>query len=325
MQYGEDDTMETRKLVKSGLSSHVIAIPKEFLAENKLKTGDTLFLERQGKRTILVSAATPQSSDKKLKVKTIDVDGRPLRHVERDIIEAYLKSYNEIIVNLDSPSQAMEIKKYIGYLVAMEVVQEDNRQVVAKDFLNYNDINVERAIRRIEHIVGSMIADLKEVERDPELAKVIVERDYDVNRMGYLVMRVMQVAMSDPSVAETLKIDPLRIIQLWSINIHLEKIGDETKRLGKKVAQYGIRHNKRLFYEIHGRIYRTYEDTLGAFHGSDRKLLDKNPDERVRIKAMIEQYNKNNGSIPMAEMMGLFQQMVSHLADINRSTRYVGE
>ena len=317
--------MISRKLVKSGPSSHVIVLPKAFIDENKLKTGDSVYLERQGATRLLVQAAWHHDPRIVPRIRTIDVGHRQLRHVERDIIEAYLKNYNEIIINLEHPNQAPTVKKYIGFLVALEVVQEDAKQIIARDFLNYNDLDVVRALRRIEHIVGWMLEDLATVEKEPSTADLLFERDFEVNRMGYLLMRVLQAAAKDPSLLETLHLDPLGVIRLWSVNIHLEKLGDEAKHIGKKLKELGrIPEARAEFWAIHAAILELYRSVFAALWSGSRKTVEQNAETRLALKSRIEVYDRMTKSVELAEIMGLFSMLLSHLADINRMNRYVG-
>jgi len=319
--------MYTRKLVKSGLSSNVIALPKEYIEDNDLKTGDTVYVDRQGKRQLVISPVTSVHTKKENapKVKTIEVGKRPLHHVERDIIEAYLKNYNEIIIEMNSASEAKIIKQYIGYLVAFEVVQEDTKRIIAKDFLNYGDRDVERGLRRIEHVVGSMLSDLNDVENDKSVAEAIIERDREVNRMGFLIMRILQVAAVDPRVAEMLGVDSLLIIRLWSVNIHLEKIGDETKRIGRSLARLSFSRKKRTIYNILDPIITLYRNTFIAMHSDNRALLDTNMDTRERFIKTIDEYAETKEGKELADVVSLLRQILSHIGDINRVKRYVGE
>ena len=317
--------MYVRKLVKSGLSSNVIALPKEFLDDNGLKTGDTVFLEQKTKWQLTLTAK-PQATDPDTqpRVKTIEVGKKPMRHIEREIIEAYLKNYNEVIIELSKPADAKIIKQYIGYLVAFEVVQEDTKRIIAKDFLNYHDRDIERAMRRVQHIVGSMLADLKEIPNDNQIAEIIMERDREVNRMGFLVMRMLQTASVNPAVATMLKLTPLQIIKYWSINMYLEKIGDETKRIGRKLSQVKNLKQKKRFLELWDNMISLYQMTITSVN-SNAASIDKNLDKRTELLNAIDDYTDTKEAQDMADVVGLMKQLASNLGDINRTVRYVGD
>jgi phosphate uptake regulator len=318
--------MYVRKLVKSGLSSNVIALPKEFLDDNKLKTGDTIVLERESKSQLVISAKPqPAKEESAMRVKTIEVGKRPMRHLEREIIEAYLKNYNEVIIELNSPTDAKAVKQYVGRLVAFEVVQEDTKRIIAKDFLNYQDRDIDRTLRRIQHIVGSMMADIKEIEKDPAIADIIMERDREVNRMGFLLMRILQVAVVSPNISSMLKLTPLKTLKFWSINTYLEKIGDETKRIGKKLSTTKNLKQRRKFFELWDSLITLYHVTMQALNGGSGATIDKNLDKRTELLTAIDKYGESKESRDMVEVISLMKQLASNLGDINRTIRYVGD
>ena len=316
--------MYTRKLVQSGLSSLVVALPHDYIADNSLKRGDAVALERKG-RTALVLSLPEQRVKQEHRVKVIEVAKRQLHLVERDIIRAYVKNYNEIIIHLDEPSQLRQIKKYITYLFALEVVHEDNKKVIARDFLNYKDTDVQQVMRRIEHLVYSMLIELDEIEKDPTIADLLFERDREVNRMGNMMMRILWAAATNPETAAILKIDPLMVIRMWALNMHLEKIGDEVKRTGKQLQTlHGTPYNRKKLDALLTKVIAMYKDTFTAIHNEDFDLMDKNLDNRQELLHHFDMLMAETHELAVIEIIRYMKEMLSHLVDICRNYRYVG-
>ena len=46
--------METRKLIKFGGSSHIIAIPNAWIKKNSLGKGDTIYIEENGNNELIL-------------------------------------------------------------------------------------------------------------------------------------------------------------------------------------------------------------------------------------------------------------------------------
>lgn len=312
--------METRKLVKSGLSSHTVALPKNFIKDNNLERGNTVYIERKGTNSLILSAQPEAKKEKEKSVKVIEVGNRPLNHIQSDIIKAYVNNHKEIIIKLFPQTKAQEIKRYINSLVALEVVQEDNEKIIAKDFLNYEDKEIERTLRRIECMVCSMIQDLKTVENDPA-AQAIVDRDKEVNRLGFLVMRIIQVASTDPALASTLRLDNLSTIRLWSLNMHLEKIGDEVKRMARRMVFMNKEQSKKLHLVL-DKILKNYKDTFTAIYTNNLLKMDQNLDVRFQILKEVDALMEAHPTAAMSETASFMKQMLSNLADINRVYRY---
>ncbi len=316
--------MYLRRLVKSGLASHVVAIPKAFIDDNKLTSGDTLSIERVGKAALnirLAPTGQEHPREKRLMV-SITMAGRPMRHTERDIIAAYIGNPDEIAITLDNPSQAKEIKQRIGQLLALEVVQEDKKRVIAKDFLNYHDTDVDRTMRRIEHIIHSMLDDVKTVDRMPEMAPILMERDKEVNRLGFLIMRIVNGVSTDAELAVRLGLDTRKTIRLWSVNGHLEKIGDEIKRMGVRIATLRSQEGMRRFHALLDEITALYLKLFVAIHANDKLGLDRCLDKREDI---LHQMDRTEAAdrLPHPDLATHLSQILSHIADIGRAYRYL--
>ena len=169
-----------------------------------------------------------------------------------------------------------------------------------------------------------MIVDLKAIKDDPAMASAIYERDYHVNRMGFLAMRILHSASKDPSLASHLGLGMRDIMRLWSANIYLEKIGDECKRMGKFIEsmdkkKYDMRALDRLLDDM----LDLYRKTFIAIHGLDKDLMSVNIGRRKQIAQFFDKKESRRTATP--EVLSLMDQMLSHLADINRIYRYTGE
>jgi len=319
--------METRKLVKSGLSSHVVALPHDFIQDNKLRKGDTIYIHKKSPQ-ILELSIKPESQNKNLKngIKEIHIKNRSMHYIQREIIKAYINNADEIVIYLNNSSEAKKIKEYISSLVALEVVQEDNKKIVAKDFLNYKDKEVERTLRRIEHIVCSMIQDLKDIEKDEPLAQIIVERDKEVNRLSFLAMRILFVAATNQEVSSTLQLNSSSILRLWNTNMHLEKIGDCAKRLGKELGDMNkTSYPKKKLYAILDQLVSHYKETFAAIHKNDQEQLDTSIEQRFELLKNLDSFIEENHSISISRVISQLKQILSHLSDTTRIYRFCQE
>ena len=106
--------MQIRKLVKSGLSSFVVALPKDFIEKNKLQKGDLIYIEQNSKNELTITTEfNERSLDKKTKV--IECDNVPFSTVKRELTSAYLDNYYEIIIRgKEIPKHIKEIAEASG-------------------------------------------------------------------------------------------------------------------------------------------------------------------------------------------------------------------
>ena len=90
--------MEYRKLISFGKSSYVVSLPKGWVVQNKLKKGDLIYLEESGPNLILTSHV--DSNNIKEKESIIDVDGKDVRLIDREVSSAYIQNNRLIILKI---------------------------------------------------------------------------------------------------------------------------------------------------------------------------------------------------------------------------------
>jgi len=315
--------MQIRKLVKSGLSSFVVALPKDFIEKNKLQKGDLIYIEQNSKNELTITTEfNERSLDKKTKV--IECDNVPFSTVKRELTSAYLDNYYEIIIRgKEIPKHIKEIKSEIAEKVALEVVDESSEKIVARDFLNYKDTEIIKLIRRIDNIVRSMLIDMKQAINNKEVFEMIYERDDEVNKLGFLVYRVVKTACINPEIAKTLGIKTLDIVALWDVNMHLEKMGDESKRVARILSNLDTKKvNPKKIISIIDLMEEKYKSTLESFHTKNIALADKVYNERKAIFKQLDDFASKNKDSDVVEIIGKFKGMMSHLIDITRLVRY---
>ncbi|MBS3139253.1 phosphate uptake regulator PhoU, partial [Candidatus Woesearchaeota archaeon] len=177
--------MEYRKLISFGKSSFVISLPKTWVNGNKLKKGDTVFLDERN-ADLLLSPKEVNLEEEQKEI-TIEVDGKPVRRIQREIITAYVMHYKTIIlVGNEIKDKAKDLQEFIQNLVALEIMEQTSRKIVAKDFLNMNDLSTDNIIRKMDIVTRAMLEDCKNMFTD-DVYENINHRDNDVNRLRFLM------------------------------------------------------------------------------------------------------------------------------------------
>src|SRR3989344_7608468 len=143
--------MEQRKLIKFGGSSFVLSLPNHWLKKNKLKKGDILYLEESSEGNIIMSPSIKEDSE--ISVINIDADNKSFERIAREIFSAYTNNYSLIkITGKNLRAIVKRIRRILHSFVALEIVEEDDKKIIAKDFLNLKDVSVNDNIRRMDII-----------------------------------------------------------------------------------------------------------------------------------------------------------------------------
>jgi len=227
--------MEKRRLIGFGNSSYVISIPKEWVKRNKLEKGASLFVdEKEGELIIQVGE---KEQKRKIKETVIDASNKSKQRIQTEIVSNYLNNYSIIEIKNFKKEDIEDIKRIVQDLAGMEIMEETSTKIVAKDLINVNEASIKNLIRRIDIIVRSMFDDVisavKENEMFEQTYKNVYQRDKDVNRLVFLVRKMITAALEDAEIMKLFNTTPLELLSDWEIVERIEKIGDQIKRIAR--------------------------------------------------------------------------------------------
>lgn len=227
--------MEFRKIIKFGNSSFVVSLPASWIKSNEIKKGDQIFFEVGTNNELIFKVNNSPSKIIKKKV-TINSTNKSPIDLSRHIISYYIKGYNTIVIlDDDMPTRSKEIKDFLQNLIGMEILEQTQKRLVAKDLTDINSISTEGIIKRMDIIIRSMMDDsikcLKFNKKEMEqTAKSIEDRDNDVNRLAFLGYRVVRFYINYPHIPLDKDISSYKVFSSHIVIDSLEKIADTIKR-----------------------------------------------------------------------------------------------
>jgi phosphate uptake regulator len=313
--------MQIRKLVKSGYSSLVVAVPQDWVKKNKLKPGDQLYIEEEN--NVLVVKTEYKDKQKECKEKVIDIDGKTDRMIMADIMSSYMNNCQQIIIRgTELKKKVKTVKEMLHSQVALELIDESSEKIVAKSFLNIKDVDFKVIIRRIDNIVRSMILDTKECATDHTLAETIIERDKEVNKLNNLVSKILKMSLNDNSILTMLGITEIEVLRYWELNRCLEKIGDRVKNIAPMLPKLS-HDNQKKFMAIYAKIEETYLNAMKSFYNASIKISDEIYSNRSEMMQEIKNFIDNTNT-PSCSQIGINSfTMMAHINDIARIVRYM--
>ncbi|MBS3128035.1 phosphate uptake regulator PhoU [Candidatus Woesearchaeota archaeon] len=260
--------MDVRKIIRFGKSSFVISLPKSWLKKHNLQKGDLLTLE-EGTHQLVIKArehATPLVLEKKV----IQANGKEISRIRSEIIAAYLAGYDIIkIIGMNLKPHAKEIKETLHNLAGIELLEQDNTNILAKTLLNSEEISIPILVRRMDNIIRTMFQN--NFEHEP--SEVLLERDMDVNRLFYLVHRVMNAALDNPPLLQKLKLTHTGLQKHMKITGYLESIGDYLKRISRNLQRAKVtKEEKEKILDVLKHLYAQYILAMKAYHTENTEL-----------------------------------------------------
>lgn len=291
--------MEYRKLISFGKSSHVVSVPKTWMIANNLKKGDTIALNVKNDNLILKPKTSQSERNESENQIIINVDDKTPRHVNDEIISAYINNFRSIVLEGNElKNKSKEIQSAIHDLIALEVMEQDSERIVAKDFLNMNDINVKNLIQKMDVIARAMIDDAKK-QFDEDNCENIMQRDKDINRLFFLACRAIKYGLRNPmTVSQLFDIgSDEEILNYRLAATYIEKISDTAKRSARYMRLIKLNEKqKKEFARIFNRIEDQYIKMMDTYYKKDIAQALKLLDNKEEIMDQINEFylkNKN--------------------------------
>lgn len=287
--------MHVRRLVKAGQASHTVSLPKNWLDKNNLKKGDTVYLKEKSDRELII---TPENKEdiKKDKEITISTDKKDIEHIQREITSAYINSYNTInIVGKDLEEKAKEVRRMLHDFVALEIAEQTSGKIVAKDLLNWKEISIEKTLRRMDIIIRSMFEDTIKSIHGENLYQSIHFRDFDVNRLYFLMFRILKGALSDINVAAQFNVSNAEVLSDWYLVLNLESVADNLKTTCKLFNEIGDK--VKGLEEVYKVLQDNYLGALKAHYDKNKDLAQQIASKRQEVIGRLDELKKKNKEI----------------------------
>lgn len=300
-----------RRLVKAGQTSHTISLPKKWLEKHQLKRGDSVYLQEEANQiNILPTLSEPAKEQKEI---TISTDNKSDDTLQREITAAYVNNFSTIILlGEEVQERQKQIRRMLHDFVALEIAEQGPKKIIAKDFLNLNEISVEKTIKRADMIVRTMLLDTIETLKGKELAESVKYRDYDVNRIYFLLTRLFKNSLQDKGFAERLKLDNVSVLSHWMLMINIENAADSIKRICESKTK------SKEFISLVDELEKDYSEIMKAYHTKDKHLADTIAQKREDRESTCTKIASNQ-----PQLIATAEQCKNLLNSINAIARLV--
>lgn len=265
--------MEKRRLIKFGKNSYVISLPKGWVTANRLTKGSELLIEEKPS-SVIVSASTAEQQERTVR---IDCNNKDLHAIHTELTSYYNAGYTTIIITGDHLADFITtIKDDVLNLSGVEIVEQSLNRIVVKDLIDIRQIALPTLINRMDIMLRSMFQDILSAEGVPPEA--IRDRDRDLNRIQFLVARVVRNLLENPAIGNLIQATLVEAYCLEKVAWALERIGDYLKRFNDDVHRVEPKVEERLRQHLRG-IYDRYLEVMKTYyHHAPRKAATLYPE-----------------------------------------------
>jgi len=221
--------------------------------------------------------------------------------LSREIIGKYLLGFD--IIRIESKKHVSfevrdTIKSTVDRLIGLEIVEEDYSSVVLQCLLEPSGFPPEKILRRAYAIAAGMHRDVVNalVDGDVQLAKSVVVRDDEGNRLYFLLVRILRTIVQNPSLSEKLGVTPIECLDYRLVASLVEAIGDECVRIALKTSELkGTKladSLRKLLADFHSLCYDAHENALNAFLSGNIELAEDVRSKREKTEKTFAEIEK---------------------------------
>jgi phosphate uptake regulator len=315
--------VETRKVQVTGGSTYTVSIPKDWATENGVSAGSEVEFYPEGDSLFL----TPRTGDDRTEG-TLEVTDLSGDELTRAVMTMYVSGFD--IIALESArittDQRRTIRQATQGLVGLEVLEETRDRVVIRDLLDSSELSIHNAVTRMRLIALSMLEDAVAslAEHDRDMARDVIQRDDDVDRLWMVVSRIFRATLRTPKAAEELGLPREVCFDYQSAARQLERVADHATKiahLSLNIDEPAPDNVVEALEDLHEEATDVIDDAMDALFiedsgeatrlANDARESVQSIDERAR---QIDDYLRELDPA-RAQMLGLIVDSLSRSAD----------
>jgi phosphate uptake regulator len=317
---------ELRKVQRTPGGTFFVCLPKTWAEKYGLKKGCVVAVDETAGGKLLID---PQFNVEP-SPRTVTLEPSP--YLSREIIGCYLLGFDIIHVEakerIDFEDRNI-VKTTVGNLVGLEIVEEDYSRIVLQCLLEPSGFPPEKILRRNYAIVSGMHRDAVNslVDGDLLLAKGVIARDNESNRLYFLLVRILRTIIQNPNLSKRLGVSPIECLDYRSAASLVEAIGDACVRLAFKTIELkGVKLSeelRKLVVDFHIDCFEAHEGALNSFLNSNIALAADVRSMREKIEttfANIEKVAREQSLDIVPQILGVasfLRQIYEHSVDIS--------
>ena len=276
---------ETRRVQKVGYNSLSVSIPKEYAEEINLKKGDSIIFreDSDGTLRLIPTAKAREASRVTLKAE----QAGSVEMLRGLVVGAYALGYDTVEVAGKEPFDRATVEgvlETIRRLRGLEVVESDERRIVAQSLIDPTKFPVDSLIKRLQILVSrslQYVTDSLDLKQTGSLNQIARATD-EVDDLYWLILRQLLVALNRRELASEIGIesplhasgDRVSAKTLEEIGGIIQDIAEELARLrgqGAKIHPRVVASLKRLA----GKAGEAFNTTVESLLTPDVKLIGR--------------------------------------------------
>tara|TARA_B110000008_G_scaffold158042_1_gene158897 strand:+ start:420 stop:1397 length:978 start_codon:yes stop_codon:yes gene_type:complete len=315
-------TTFTRRLQKIG-SSILVSLPKEWIDANNLDKTNQVEIETN-KNNLSIRTQLSKRPSKDIEITYPLPKGES---IVPTITGAYLLGFDMIKIVSKSPISITDRESVRGStrrLVGMEIIDEDATNISVQFLLDETSINPQNILKRMSSIALGMFSDVvSSLESgDKTNLETIVNRDAEINRQYFLLVRLIRSTIMDTRLANIFNLENIDILDYRIAANTLEIAGDTVVELSQSLIKSNLsKVELKKLHDFAKDMEEIQIKSIDSFISNNRTLaidairLQRNNATKIsKIRSSLE--SKKQISLAFFDLIYMFEKVLQSWSDI---------
>ena len=244
-----------------------------------------------------------------------------------NITGAYLLGYDIIRIKGKSPISVVDRESVRGSmrrLVGMEIIDEDATNISVQFLLDETSINPQNILKRMSSIALGMFSDvvLSLKSGDKTNLQTIANRDAEINRQYFLLVRLIRSTIMDTRLAGIFNLENIDVLDYRIAANTLEIAGDTVVELSQSLMDSNLsKSDLKKLHDFAKDMEEIQTKSIDSFISNNRglaieaiELQRKNSEKISKIRSTLE----SKEQIPLAffDLVYMFEKILQSWSDI---------
>ena len=263
------------------------------------------------------------------KIVKLDIGSKSGEPLIRDVIACYIAGYRTVEISSSRQLTALQksnLHSVVNKLIGPEILEETSNKVVIQDLLSEEELQADRALKRMKNLTRSMIQDalFTLIKKNKELAMDVIQRDNDVDRLNLLIARQFTEMLGSGSIKQE-TLSPISAFNYMQTATNLERMADHALKIAEMSCLNDCELPAEMTEEISrlGSIFATLiDDSVSVVLKPDNELANQLIDKTKEIKkqSMIitsSFWEKDDDDVRIRLVVAIsMERMLDHIINI---------
>ena len=324
---GRIDEKAIRKIQFVGGSTYTLSLPKKWVDELNLKTGDPVFIIKNANKSLSILSAEISQS-KIAKSKAVISQKEVAESIQCKVIAMYLAGYQIIEIQSKEGKIQLKHKEAIRDLVrrnmvGTEIVESTSESIKIQILTSLAELSVNDAMKRMLILTITMHRQVIDALRgmDTELGEEITHLDDEVDRFSLYILRNLTLAVDYERILHDIGLKkPSDCISYIIVVRLIERVADNAVSIASGVKFLKSTLEPALLQKVtklSEESLKVFEDSIAALNKRDYALADMVASNAHRTMQKEQEFTDSLGESKM--YTGVIKFV---LENIRRTTEY---